>query len=140
METGLWRLSGGPSETPEELGIGKCPSEVARRKFIPGQGHLRGSRRGKLLSPARRREAVVNMQQRLQVSERRACRVLKYCRATQRYMPNRSDKAEKVRAKTIELARTPMGGMGIAGSRPSYNGKAGPLIINAWKGYGARKG
>jgi putative transposase len=41
----------------------------------------------------------------LQVSERRACRVLQHCRATQRYVQQRPDDEEGLRTRTIELAR-----------------------------------
>ena len=45
------------------------------------------------------------MQQKWQVSERRACRVLKHCRATQQYSPKCSDDEDRLRARIIELAR-----------------------------------
>ncbi|MDR4469345.1 MAG: transposase [Nitrospira sp.] len=45
---------------------------------------------GKLLSPARRREAVQHVQDTLLVSERRACRVVGQCRATQQYVPSQT--------------------------------------------------
>ena len=44
-------------------------------------------------------------QQKLAVSERRACGVLKHCRATQRYVPHRPDDEEQLRTRIIELAR-----------------------------------
>ena len=105
METGIGGLAGGPSETPEELGTGECPFEAARGGFVTRQSHLAGSRRGKLLSPARRREAVEHVHRKLPVSERRACRVLKHCRAPQRYRLHRAEDEEHVRMRIIELAR-----------------------------------
>ena len=47
----------------------------------------------------------MQVQQSLTVSERRACRVLKHCRATQRYVSQRPDKEEALRTRIIELAR-----------------------------------
>src|SRR5207237_1335980 len=44
-----------------------------------------GSAAGKLVSPARRREAVRFLVRRRKVSERRACRLLEQHRSTQRY-------------------------------------------------------
>ena len=47
----------------------------------------------------------MQVQHRLTVSERRACRVLKHCRATQRYVPHQPDDEEALRTRIIELAR-----------------------------------
>ena len=59
---------------------------------------------GKLLSPARRREAVVQVRRELGVSERRACRVLKQPRTTQRYVPKPANEGT-LTERVIELAR-----------------------------------
>jgi len=48
---------------------------------------------------------VLPVQQALHVSERRACRVLKHCRATQQYVPHCSEDEEALRQRIIELAR-----------------------------------
>jgi len=45
------------------------------------------------------------VQQALHVLERRACRVLKHCRATQPYVPHCSEDEEALRKRIIELAR-----------------------------------
>ena len=45
------------------------------------------------------------MQATLAVSERRACRVVGQCRATQQYVPVRSDEEEALRARIVALAR-----------------------------------
>ena len=52
------------------------------------------------------------VQQALHVSERRACRVLKHCRATQQYVPHCSEDEEALRQRIIELARGAYGGYG----------------------------
>ena len=53
------------------------------------------------MSPAGRREAVVQVRC---VSERRACRVLKQPRTTQRYVPKPADE-HRLTERVIELAR-----------------------------------
>lgn len=69
------------------------------------QCHLEGGRFGTLLSPARRREAVRDVQARLSVSERRACRVMGQCRATQQYVPRRAGDEAALRTRIIALSR-----------------------------------
>ena len=49
--------------------------------------NLEGGSGGKLLSPARRQEAVRQVQDTLSVSARRACRVVGQCRATPQDIP-----------------------------------------------------
>ncbi|MFY0624354.1 MAG: IS3 family transposase, partial [Pelagimonas sp.] len=61
--------------------------------------------KGKLLSPARRRACIDRVRAELRVSERRACRVLRQHRSTQRKVPvGRSDE-ERMVADMIELTR-----------------------------------
>src|SRR5690606_17814224 len=69
----------------EGPGEGERSAEADRGR--PGSGHQRpkGSRRGKLLSPARRRRAVAHVRKVVGVSERRACQVLGQARSSQRY-------------------------------------------------------
>jgi len=57
-----------------------------------------------VISPARRRQAVAQVQQALDVSERRACRVIGQPRSTQRY--NKQTKSDEVllTKRVIELA------------------------------------
>ena len=106
------------------------------RRFVPRQSHLAGSRGGKRLSPARRREAVEQVRQKLQVSERRACRVLKHCRATQRSGPQQPDDEETLRVRIIDLAR--------AYGRYGYRRITALLRREGWavnqSGFGGRNG
>jgi transposase InsO family protein len=64
---------------------------------------------GKLLSPSRRRECIDQVRSKLGVSERRACRVLKQHRTTQRRGPTgRADEAQLVEdmiALTLKFGR-----------------------------------
>ncbi len=48
---------------------------------------------------------MVQVQQKVHVSERRACRVLKHCRATHQYVVHHSEGEESLRTRIIELAR-----------------------------------
>ncbi|MCH8013565.1 MAG: IS3 family transposase [Candidatus Dadabacteria bacterium] len=67
---------------------------------------LKEAFRGKLLSTERRRRCVVHIQQKLGVSERRACRVLGQPRSVQRYQSNKSEEEEVLREDIVRLAST----------------------------------
>ena len=75
-----------------------CGGEGARPVDSQGGGG------GKLLSPARRREAVGHVRRQLGVSERRACRVLKQPRTTQRYEPQPAADEHALTDRIVELA------------------------------------
>lgn len=57
------------------------------------------------MSPSRRRQAVRMLQDRLCVSERRACRITGQHRSTQRHRPLRCDRDDALRARLRELSR-----------------------------------
>lgn len=57
-----------------------------------------------MISPARRRQLIYHVQKRKDVSERRACRVLKQPRSTQRYQAKQADTEEPLTARIIALA------------------------------------
>jgi putative transposase len=57
-----------------------------------------------VISPARRRELVAHVLEKLDVSERRACRVLKQPRSTQRYQARPAADEEELTARVIALA------------------------------------
>ncbi|MEL6394356.1 MAG: IS3 family transposase, partial [Planctomycetota bacterium] len=59
---------------------------------------------GKLLSPRKTRDAVHALRARYRVSERRACRVLRQPRSTQRYAPIERDDELPLTRRIIELA------------------------------------
>ena len=105
METAVRRAPRRSSQAVEGVGTGECPSQEISSGPGSRQSDLAGSCRGKLLSPARRREAVVQVQQKLQVSERRACRVLKHCRATNQYVVHHPNDEDRLRTRIIEVAR-----------------------------------
>ena len=70
-----------------------------------GQVDTCGGRKGKLLSPARRRMCIDLVRDKLGISERRACRVLGQHRSTQRHVPKGRADEEQLVADMIELAR-----------------------------------
>jgi putative transposase len=57
-----------------------------------------------VISPARRRQLVAHVLEKLDVSERRACRVLKQPRSTQRYQARVAPDEEELTARVIALA------------------------------------
>jgi len=57
-----------------------------------------------MTSPDRKRKAVQQSIQALDVSERRACRVVEQPRSTQRYHKRPADDEDFLRARIIELA------------------------------------
>ncbi|MFC1668744.1 IS3 family transposase [Spirochaetota bacterium] len=61
--------------------------------------------KGKLLSPARRRKAVLHIMRKLHFSERRVCRAINQVRSTQRYKPSSNPFKENLRERVIALAK-----------------------------------
>jgi hypothetical protein len=72
---------------------------------------LREVARGKMVTPRRRWMAVVSLQDRFGVSERRACRVLAQHRSTQRHRRTRGFDEARLRAMSLKFPAP-----GIAGS------------------------
>jgi len=73
--------------------------------YCAGEGDAQGSRRGKLLSPERRRRAVAVLQERYRASERFICRVVGQHRSTQRHGRKVLDIEEaKLRLRLREIA------------------------------------
>ncbi|WP_170347670.1 IS3 family transposase [Ruegeria atlantica] len=78
----------------------KAVSDLTLDKLI-----LAEAAKGKLLSPARRRACIDRIHAELNVSERRACRVLRQHRSTQRKVPTGRPDEERLVADMIELTR-----------------------------------
>ena len=95
----------GPSQASQAVGEGKHPAQEARCREGARPVDSQGGVGGKLLSPARRREAVVHVRRQLGASERRACRVLRQPRTTQRYVPKLAADEHVLRERITELAR-----------------------------------
>jgi hypothetical protein len=83
-------------------GVEDAP-EAIRGRPDARQGDLEGNRGGKMVGPARRREALVHLRQSLDVSERRACRATKQPRSTQRYRLKRLDKDKELLEEILRL-------------------------------------
>ena len=94
----------GSGQTAEGTGARTCPAQATRGRSLVGPWHPQGGGNGKLLSPARRREAVRHAQTTLSGSERQACRVVGQCRATQQYVAPQTDDEDRLRALVIALA------------------------------------
>src|SRR5262245_41350349 len=80
------------------------PLVFSHWKDRPTPNHTRGCS-GKLLSPARRRACIEQVQAQLHVSERRACAAPGQHRSTQRKVPRGREDEERLTADIIELAR-----------------------------------
>ena len=95
---------GGPGTPREGARAGECTAEASGGEPDAGKADPGGSGEGKLLSPERRRRAVVHVRQRLGASERHACRVLGQSRSTQhRRRQVRADEAA-LRSDVVRLA------------------------------------
>jgi transposase-like protein len=75
-----------------------------RSRLDAGQSHFKRGFGGKLLSPDRRRKCIEHLQQKLGISERRACRAIGQPRSTQRYNASRKTNQESLRSDIIGLA------------------------------------
>jgi putative transposase len=67
--------------------------------------HFVYDRPGRLVSPARRREAVVRAMAAFRISERRACRALGVPRSSQRYVGTEREREEELSLRIRALAR-----------------------------------
>ena len=104
-----WRREYGGMKTSQakrlkELEKGEPATEAGGGRSDGGPHDPEGSVKGKLLSPERRRRCVVRVQQRLGVSERRACEVLGQARSTQRRSRKRGADEAALRADVVKVA------------------------------------
>src|SRR5207247_1942939 len=104
LAEGIRRFEDGPGEATEGLGKGERQVETAGRGTGVGQADIKGYCGGKLLSPERRRCAVEHVRQEYEVSERRACRVVRQWRGTQRYLPLRRTDEDQLTQAILALA------------------------------------
>jgi hypothetical protein len=58
-----------------------------------------------MVGPARKREAVRHLQRELELSQRRACKVVGQPRATQRHTPHADAEEARLRARLQEFSR-----------------------------------
>src|SRR5687768_1332975 len=105
LAAGVWRAQGGPGQAPEGARDRGRQAAPGGRRAEARQADPQRGRRGKLLSPARRRACIEHVRHKLQVSERRACATLGQHRSTQRKPPRGRDDEEQLTADIVELAR-----------------------------------
>jgi putative transposase len=105
LEEGIRRATGRSSQAAEGGRAGKSASQADCRRPSAGSLDPEGGRFGKLLSPARRREAVGHAVPVLHVSERRACRAIGQVRASYRYRPQRDPSQKRLRERILALAK-----------------------------------
>jgi len=104
MAETVWGIAAESGKKNEGFGAGEHPAEEAGSRLESGQCDFTGGELGKLLSPAKRRAAVKHVCGELGVAERRACRVLKQGRSTQRRRPEPREDESRLQARIIELA------------------------------------
>ncbi len=85
LAAAIRRDAGRGGQATDPAGEGERPPQKASGRSRAGEGDAQGSRRGKLLSPERRRRAVTVLQERYRASERKVCRVVGQNRSTQRH-------------------------------------------------------
>src|ERR1700732_1659479 len=89
LAEGIRRPKAGSSKATEGIGEGEREAQASGGRALAGEAGSEGYCGGKLLSPERRRCAVEHAREQYEVSERRACRVVRQWRGTQRYVPLR---------------------------------------------------
>ena len=116
-----WWASDGSGQAAQGTRDRERSAEESGGRPEPGQINSRRGAPGKLLSPRRRRRVVEHVCKRMRISERRACRVLRQPRSTQRPHPKVTDDEKRLVSRMIELA-TEYGRYGI----PANHGIAAP--------------
>ena len=94
-----------PIEETQASAKRELTAEKGRFRSDAGQANLGRGRKGKLLSPARRRACIDRVRNELNVSERRACRVLRQHRSTQRKGPVGRRDEDRLVGDMIALAQ-----------------------------------
>ena len=108
MASEVWRHGAGDVQIAQVARERERPLEEARGRAGLGHGDCEGSRKGKLVSPERKRRTVEEVRRRLgpeKISERRACQVLGQSRSTQRYVKRRPADEAKLLAEMRRIAR-----------------------------------
>src|SRR5690606_14451998 len=87
----------------EAAGRGEPAAQAARGRSVPGQADLAGRALKNTLRPARKRALVHQIGQAYEVSERRACGLVRFSRASHRYR-HLADGLPALRSRIKELA------------------------------------
>nr|WP_322509195.1 IS3 family transposase [Anaerolinea sp.] len=104
-----WKKEYGGMRTDQARRLKELEKENARlRKVVADltldMEILKEGQRVKMTSPAKRREAVEQVRKVFEVSERRACRVIRQPRSTQRRTPEKRSDEEQLRKEVVMLA------------------------------------
>ena len=106
VEERIRRLAGRAGQTAQESETRGCAAQTPGRRSLPRKEPIEGGGGGKLLSPARRREAVRHVQERLRgVRTPGVSRGGAMCRATQQYRRTQATDEDALRDRIIVLAR-----------------------------------
>jgi len=92
------------AQTTERAGKGKQQAQAGSSGFEPGKSNFGGGGKGKLLSPARRRECVQQVRETTQLSERKVCAAVGQNRATQQYASSVNTYSVLLRQAVINYA------------------------------------
>ncbi|ERI30161.1 HTH-like domain protein, partial [Burkholderia cenocepacia BC7] len=99
------RRHGGLGSPPaQEPRGGECPAEEAAGRSNARYGSVEGRRQGKALSPQAKREAVSAIRGKVNISERRACRLVGLSRSVLHYDAKPDHENEVLAARLVELA------------------------------------
>ena len=104
MEKPLRRHEKGCPKKAQGTGKRECASQAICSRSHAGQSDPEGNRGGKMVGPARKREAVEHVRRSLAVSERRACQATGQPRSTQRYRLKRWEKYKALREAIVRHA------------------------------------
>lgn len=103
-----WRRKYGGMTTSDARKYRELEKENARLKRLVADlsldNDIKGCRRGKLVSPAKRRQATHNAQEKYGISQRRACRAVKISQRVARYEPVKRSDEDILRQRITELA------------------------------------
>jgi hypothetical protein len=106
LAAGIRRVTARPGEAAQGTRAGEHAAEAASGRPGARQYDSQRGGRGKFLSPSRRRPAVVHVQHRLGGAERRACRLLRQARSTQRHRAVGPEDEPRLVDRIIELTTT----------------------------------
>src|SRR5208337_1283691 len=98
------RAEAGTGAPAERAGERERPSAAPGDRVVIGEAGAEGCGLGKLLSPERRRCAVQHACERDRLSERRACRLLRQWRGTQRYRVTQRKDEDELTHAIVQLA------------------------------------
>ena len=100
----IWWVTYGPGTPVKRFGTGEWSAEKTRGGSGAGQSDAAGGALGKNVSPAARRKSVAHVRGVFRVSERRACRVIRIARSSQRYRPRTLDAEAPLTRRIVAFA------------------------------------